>query len=354
MNVIPNNVIRQLLLLSFILVLGVLLFFQLKTFLPSFLGAYTLYVILRKYMFVLESKYKWGKGLSAAILMLLSFLIILLPIIVLVNMMSTKVAFAVAHSREVLTAIEGLIHKYEKQYGIHILTAQNIDKISAMATETMPKILGATFDTLLTVIVMYFILYFMLVEGRKMEAHFYNKTPLKDENLLLLRRDLNGMVYSNAIGIPLIALLQGIVGFIGYVIIGVDEALFWFVVTCITAMLPMVGAALAYVPLALLLFASGHSGKGLFVLVYGFGVIGTVDNIFRFWLQKKLGDVHPMITAFGVIVGVNLFGFIGLIFGPILISLFLLLIKIYITEFSAYKQNINLPIPGENQNDRKD
>ena len=351
MNSIPNNIIRQLLLLSFIVVLGLLLFFQLETFLPSFLGAYTLYVILRKYMFVLESRYRWGRVISAALLMLLSFLIILLPIIVLINMMSAKVAFAVAHSREVLTAIEGFIHKYEKQYGVHILTPQNIDRISAMATETLPKILGATFDTVVTVIVMYFILYFMLVEGRKMEANFYEKTPLKDENLLLLRRDLNGMVYSNAIGIPLIALLQGVVGFIGYVVVGIDEALFWFVITCITAMLPMVGAALAYVPLALLLFANGESGKGLFIVIYGFGVIGTVDNIFRFWLQKKLGDVHPLITVFGVIVGVNLFGFIGLIFGPILISLFLLLIKIYITEFSTYKKEIRLPIAGENQHD---
>ena len=59
------------------------------------------------------------------------------------------------------------------------------------------------------------------------------------------------------------------------------------------------------------------------MLIYGFGVIGTVDNIFRFILQKKLGDVHPLITVFGVIIGLNIFGFIGLIFGPILISMFI-------------------------------
>ena len=80
---------------------------------------------------------------------------------------------------------------------------------------------------------------------------------------------------SNAIGIPVIAVLQGVVALIGYLIIGVNEPWFWFVVTCITAMLPVVGAALAYVPLAIIFFANGDTGKGIFMLIFGFGVIGT-------------------------------------------------------------------------------
>ncbi|HKP32107.1 MAG TPA: AI-2E family transporter, partial [Chitinophagaceae bacterium] len=188
---------------------------------------------------------------------------------------------------------------------------------------------------------MYFLLYFMLINGRKMEAGIYKWMPVKDENILLIRKDMNSMVVSNAVGIPVIALMQGLVGLIGYMIIGVDEPVFWFVVTAITALLPVVGAALAYVPLSLLLFASGETGKGVFVLLFGFLVIGLVDNVFRFWFNRKFGDIHPLITVFGVIIGVSLFGFIGIIFGPILISLFLLLIKIYVSEFSMKSRNID-------------
>jgi predicted PurR-regulated permease PerM len=137
----------------------------------------------------------------------------------------------------------------------------------------------------------------------------------------------------------LIALIQGIVGLIGYLVIGVPEPFFWFVITAFTALLPVVGAALAYIPLALLLFAGGDMVRGLIVLGFGLGVIGTVDNIFRFWLAKKLGNVHPLITVFGVIVGVNMFGFIGIIFGPILISLFLIMIRIYASEFSMERNS---------------
>lgn len=336
---IPNNAIRQILLLSFIVLLGVILFGELKTFIPAFLGSYTLYVLMRKYMFMLETKYKMRTSLAAFLLMFLSFIIILLPIFILINMMTTKVAFAIQHLNDVLVSIKQFIQKYEVEYRVEILTSENINKLTNWGAQTLPRILGATLSTLVAIIVMYFILFFMLTQGRWMESKFYEWAPLKDENLLLLRKDLNKMVLSNAIGIPLIAFLQGVVGLIGYLVIGVPEPLFWFVITAFTALLPVVGAALAYIPLALLLFADGDTIRGAIVLVFGLAVIGSVDNIFRFWLAKKLGDVHPLITVFGVIIGVNMFGFIGIIFGPILISLFLIMLRIYANEFGMQRNS---------------
>jgi predicted PurR-regulated permease PerM len=334
---IPNNAIRQVLILGTILFLGIVLFTHLQTFLPAFLGAYTLYVLLRKWMFIMEGRKKMNRGLSAAILMLLSFLIILLPCFIVVDMLAKKISFAMQHSTEVLSSIEAFIRKFEKQYKIGILTEENIQKLTVWGQQTLPKVLGATINTLTTIVIMYFILYFMLVDGRKMESAFYEWVPLKDENTLLLRRDLNNLVYSNAVGIPLIAIAQGVVALIGYLILGVDQPWFWFVITSIAAMLPVLGAAIGYIPVSLLLFANGDTGKGVIMLIYGLAIIGTVDNLFRFWLQKRLGDVHPLITGFGVLIGVPLFGFIGLIFGPILISLFLVLIKIYANEFNLRK-----------------
>jgi predicted PurR-regulated permease PerM len=332
---IPNNVIRQLMILIIIILLGGLLFHHLRFVLPAFLGAYTLFVIMRKSMFRLVGTYKWNKNVAAATLMLTSFTLILFPVLLLINMMSSKISFAIEHSGEVLNSLKSLINTYEKRFGIVILSDANIEKMGASVGEMLPGILGATFNSLISIIVMYFILYFMLVDGKKMEAAFFESVPLKDENLIMLRKDLNLLVYSNALGIPLIALLQGIVALIGYIIIGVKEPVFWFVITCIGGMLPVIGAALGYIPLALLFFQQGDSGKGVIMLVYGFLVIGMVDNLFRLMLQKKWGDVHPTITIFGVLAGVSLFGFIGLIFGPILISLFLLMIKIYINEFGS-------------------
>ena len=159
MNQISNNAIRQILILLTILLLGIVLFRELSGFIPAFLGAYTLYVLLRKWMFMLQGKYKWNKSLAAAVLMLLSFLIILLPCFLVVNMLASKIAFAVQHSSEVLASIEKFVHKYEQQYKIGILTEENIGKVSNWGQETLPKILGATFDTLSSIVIMYFILF---------------------------------------------------------------------------------------------------------------------------------------------------------------------------------------------------
>ncbi len=79
------------------------------------------------------------------------------------------------------------------------------------------------------------------------------------------------------------------------------------------------------------------------MLVFGFGVIGTVDNIFRLAVAKRIGNVHPLITVFGVLIGIKLFGFIGLIFGPLLISLFILLVKIYGSEFIVKQREFQNP-----------
>ena len=85
----------------------------------------------------------------------------------------------------------------------------------------------------------------------------------------------------------------------------------------------------------------GDTTKGIIILVYGLGVIGTMDNVFRLWLQRRIGNVHPLITLFGVFVGVPLFGFIGLIFGPLLISIFILLMRIYRVEFIAPEESLD-------------
>jgi predicted PurR-regulated permease PerM len=345
MNAIPNKIIRQIFLIIIIILVAIVLFREMRTFIPAVLGAYTLYLIMRKYMFRLTGKYKWKKGWTAGLLMLISFLVIMLPILLLVNMMASKVNFAIEHSNEVINTLTVYIEKYEKQWGFEIINDSNIGKLTDWGAQTLPTILNATLSTLVSILVMYFILYFMLTQAKEVESGISSWLPLNEQNAQLLRKDTNKLVLSNAIGIPLIALAQGIVGLIGYLIIGISEPWFWFAVTAITAMLPVVGAALAYIPLGLLQFANGDISKGVIVLLFGFIIIGSVDNIFRFWLNKKLGDIHPLITIFGVIIGVNLFGFIGIIFGPILISLFLLLIKVYSNEYGGPK--IESPVETE-------
>ncbi|HMU46563.1 MAG TPA: AI-2E family transporter [Chitinophagaceae bacterium] len=339
-NVIPQNQLRQVFFIGIILLLGILLFTELYTFLPALLGAITLYILMHRWMFYFTEKKKWRKGWTALLLMLLSMIAILLPVALLVNLLSSKVTYAIQHSEQLTEALKKVVSDIEQQFSVSIASPENINKLGKSIAQGIPQLLGATFNTLTNIFFMYFILYFMLVNGRKMENTLYEYIPLKDDNVKKISREVHVMVMSNAIGIPLVAFAQGVVGLIGYLIIGVKEPFFWFAVTCITAMLPVIGAAFAYVPIAIILFANNQMWQGIAMTIYGFGVIGTVDNVLRFTLLKRLGNVHPLTTVFGVIVGLSLFGFIGLIFGPLLISMFLLLLKIYSSEFISKQRDI--------------
>ena len=98
-------------------------------------------------------------------------------------------------------------------------------------------------------------------------------------------------------------------------------------------MIPVIGALLVYLPVVIYTLATGSFGAGIGLGLWCFILVGSVDNVARFMLQRKLANIHPLITILGVILGTKLFGLIGLIFGPLTITLFVVLIKIYFNEF---------------------
>ncbi|WP_373519510.1 AI-2E family transporter [Pricia sp.] len=104
-------------------------------------------------------------------------------------------------------------------------------------------------------------------------------------------------------------------------------------------MIPFIGTFIGILPVFILSLAAGKDFQAWGVLIYGIVVVGSTDNLIRLYVLKKLDDVHPLITFIGVIIGVPLFGFIGLIFCPLLLSLFLLLVRIYKREFDETIHN---------------
>ena len=166
-----------------------------------------------------------------------------------------------------------------------------------------------------------------------MEAAVVLYLPFKKDKIKIFGDELVHQTFSNAVGIPLIALVQGITGFLCYWIIGLHESGFWGVITGFTSFIPVVGTAIVWVPVAVYELVLGNTWQGIFTILFGLLIMGTVDNVIRFILAKKMADVHPIITVLGVIIGLQYFGILGLIFGPLLISYFVILLKIYYVEY---------------------
>ena len=187
----------------------------------------------------------------------------------------------------------------------------------------------------------------MLEKPRLFERLMQSSAPLKKANVNLLGEKIRKMVMANAIGIPVVAIGQGIIALIGYLIFGAPSAILLFALTCVGSMLPIVGAAIIYVPVCIFMIAEGKVGPGLGLAAYCVIAVGLTDNLLRFTLLKKLENIHPLNTVFGIIMGINLFGFMGLIFGPILISITVLLIQVYRDEFADDDRELIMPEPKE-------
>jgi predicted PurR-regulated permease PerM len=183
------------------------------------------------------------------------------------------------------------------------------------------------------IIVTMFVLYFMQVHARRMEAYISNAIPFSAKSKKEIWSEVNLMVQSNALGIPILGVCQGIVATLGYYIFGVENYILWGILTGVSSIIPILGTMTIYVPLTILTLASGQTANGIGVGLYSFFLVGGIDNILRFTILKTLGNVPPLITVFGVLLGLNLFGMLGLIFGPLILSSVGVLIKVYSNEF---------------------
>jgi len=333
MQSIKPGLLRQSFVIFLIILLGWLIFKEMATYLSGVLGAITLFVLMRKWQGYLVKKRTWNPGVAAGLLMTASFLVILLPIAGLILMLTSKISKAVENSGKVIEIVKEQLSTLETKFGMDLASSIDTGSVTEWVSNNLQGLAGSTFNIFIAIGIMYFMLYYMLTNRRTFKESLLEYIPLSEKNLKLIGKDSVDLVKSNAVGIPLVALLQGIVALIGFLILGVEDPFFWFAIVTVGSMIPFVGTALGIIPVCIILYAAGDVWQSIVLAFYGIIVVGSTDNLFRLVIQKRLADVHPLVTIIGVIVGVPLFGFIGLIFGPIVISIFLLIVKIYKQEY---------------------
>ncbi len=331
-NRIGSGIVSQVFIILLIVMMGGLIFLEMTPYLTGVLGAVTIYVLFRKWMLILVRK-GWNPNLAAVLLMLISFIGILIPLTGILLMLGNRIGDAVKNSGKLFESLKEQIASWEERFGFNLASEMDTSAISSWVAENLQNIAGGTFTMLITLGIMYFLLFYMFTDRKELRNSLFEYIPVKRENLKSIGSEIHSMVRSNALGIPLVAIVQGIVALIGFYIFGVDKPIFWFVVVTVGSVIPFVGTFIGIIPVFIISLAAGEDFQAWGILIYGIVVVGSSDNIIRLLVLKKLDDVHPLITLIGVIIGVPLFGFIGLIFGPLLLSLFLLLIRIYKGEY---------------------
>lgn len=325
-----NNII-----LVSIIVLGCFLVYALSGLFSSILGAIVLFTIFRPvYLHFVEKKH-WNKTLVTLLIIFTSLIVIVIPFLTLSFMVINKIS---GLSKESFP-IQEWLSKIDAFAGTHLnqpkLAENAMQKLGAYVTELFPSIISSAVNIIITLLGLYFLLYFMLTQIREFERGLLKYAPFREQHALKFALELRNSTYSNVLGQGIIAVTQGTLLAMGFYAFGLADPIFWGVIGTFISFLPVVGAPTLCIPAAIILFATDHTVRGVLLLAYGLLFIGNVDNALRMLINKRIGNTHPIITVVGVFIGLPIFGILGLVFGPLLLSYFLLLLEIYETNRMA-------------------
>jgi len=320
-------------LIAIIIVLGIVLFQQITPFLGGLLGALTIYILVRKQMILLTTKRKMKRSTAALLITTEAVFFFLIPISLVVWMLVDKLQNLNLDPQSIIAPIEEIAGIIKSKTGYDVLGSDTTSFIVSALPRIGQAVMGGISSFVINLFVLVFVLYFMLIGGIKMEAYVNAILPFNATNTEHVIHEINMIVRSNAIGIPLLAVIQGGVAMIGYFIFGAPNALLLGFLTCFATVIPMVGTGLIWFPVAVYMALTGDWPNAIGLAAYGGIIVSQLDNLIRFILQKKMADTHPLITIFGVVIGLSLFGFMGVIFGPLLLSLFFLFVDMFKREY---------------------
>ena len=320
-------------LIVIILFMGIIIFRQITPFLGGLLGALTIYILVRGQMRYLVEKRKLKRSLSALLITAETIFVFLIPLGLTVWMVVNKLQDINLDPQTYIAPIQQVAEFIKEKTGYDVLGKDTLTFIVSILPRIGQIIMESISSLAINLFVMIFVLYFMLIGGKKMEAYVNDILPFNETNTQEVIHEINMIVRSNAIGIPLLAIIQGGVAMIGYLLFGAPNILMLGFLTCFATIIPMVGTALVWFPVAAYLAISGDWFNAIGIAAYGAIVVSQSDNLIRFILQKKMADTHPLITIFGVVIGLPLFGFMGVIFGPLLLALFFLFVDMFKKEY---------------------
>jgi len=277
-----NNII-----LVSIIVLGCFLVYALSGLFSSILGAIVLFTIFRPVFIYFVKKRHWNKTLVALLIILTSLIVIVIPFLALSIMVIDKIS----NINKDTFPIQEWVTKVDAFAAAHLnqpkLAETSLQKLGGYVTELFPSIISSAVNIVVTLLGLYFLLYFMLVQMKQFESGLLKYAPFREQHALKFALTLRNSTYSNVLGQGIIAITQGTLLAMGFYAVGIPDAVFWGVIGCFISFLPVVGAPTLSIPASIILFATDHTLKGIFILAYGLLFIGNVDNVLRMVIDRK-------------------------------------------------------------------
>ena len=293
-------------------------------------GAAILYVLLKPIYLKLERKLG-NKCISAVLVLLLSLLLIILPIFGIAYLAFIDISDFLANPENI--AQFASVFPDETLLDAEEFVKAHIMEISNFATGLSLTALDTTVSILVNLTVMYIILYYLLTENKKASRAMKNILPFTRKNTEKLAAEFSNVINATFLGNGIVAIMMGVLFGAGLYLMGASNVFFWTVAGTISAIIPIIGMQLVWIPIALYYIFEGSYFTAGAIALWGAFLSYIFDGYARQFVQKKIAEIHPFVSIIGLIIGVTYFGVTGIIIGPLLIALFVLIAKIFREEY---------------------
>lgn len=316
-----------------IALLGGGVLFALAPYVTGLVGGALLYVMCAPLHHRLARPHgRLASGAAAGLLVAAALVLVLLPGIWLTVQIVEQAPdiFRAAQASPLLARLQGLTVA-----GIDVgaQLARAGGTIASWGSRQAVAVLGGATQAVLDLVIALFGCYYLLVAGDTVWARVRRWVPFTAASAERLRERAHSVAEATLVGTALVALLQGTIVGVAFWATGIDNAVFWGAVTALCSVLPLFGSALVWLPGALYHLSVQQVPQAIALAIAGGVVASNVDNLIRPIVYRRVSDIHPMITLVGAFAGVRLFGLVGVLLGPLAISLFFEIVKLYEEEY---------------------
>ncbi len=322
-------------------VLATLLLYALYPYINAFFGAFILYVVFKPLYMYLINKVKINKSVAAVTIIILTFILILIPLYILLTIVIFQIQSILFDTSTILGYLDSA-SLYMNELNLELLPVdfniqEKITEAVASAANFFSVLLLNAVQSIgkriIEFIIMYFLLYYLLIGTDSNYSMKLTKAiPFSQKNTEILQKEFTSIVNATLISSGIIAVIQGGILTVTFLLLGIEGAFLWGFVAVILSFLPVVGATLIWIPAALIQIMQQdyYTALGIFI---GGAILSSIDNFLRPIIQEKVGRIHPLESIIGVIIGLNLFGLLGIVIGPLLISYVVLMARMFNEEY---------------------
>lgn len=207
--------------------------------------------------------------------------------------------------------------------------AEQLRGVSGQIAGRTLGIIGGVVGAIVQMFFVVFTMYYLFRDGDRIFNAVRDALPLERKQAVSIMERAGDVIGASVYGVLAIAVIQGTLGGLAFWVLGVPSALVWGVVMIFLSMIPMLGAFLVWVPAAIYLAATGHYVKALLLVLWGTLVIGMIDNFLRPKLVGSRTKLHELLVFFAVLGGLQVFGVLGIVMGPVVLAVTMTLIEIF-------------------------